>query len=291
MRPPRAPGNDRLRRAARARAGCSAARRVEPLAHLLAQLRRSARGDSHAGSAPASRRTSPDSHSSPRADERRLAIEQAGRRDAVERQRPRRAPERRAHERQGVAARQQAQAIERVVRGTVPRRCRIEHDASGDRGLRRGGAQDHPVAARGETGSRSRSWASPVAPGASSSAWSSATRASTQAVPTSTWTRALVRHARAARQRRAARRRAGSSRAGSRECSASRRARSRRARSRPGSRPRAAPPRRARPARSCTSTERTRTSPPPGASDEPVAGADRPRPQRAGHDGADALAA
>ena len=71
-----------------------------------------------------------------------------GGRDLRQGERPRCGLERRAHERVGVATRQQPQTGEGGLAPAVPRRRRVEHDAAGDRGLGSGGADDHAIASR-----------------------------------------------------------------------------------------------------------------------------------------------
>ena len=208
-----------------------------------------------------------------------------------QRQRPRApsaAPRARSTARRRSASRRRRASA--VLGPAVARRRGIEHDAAGDRGLGRGRADDHAVAARGGDGLaqpqlREARRARPPAP--RSRAARRARRRT--AVPISTCTSMPCAHARARRPAPAARRRAGSSRERRRAWPASRRAGSRCARRRRGRPRRAGLPPRARPAGRAPATERTRTSPPPGSSGEPVARGDRTRPQRARDDRADAV--
>ena len=87
-------------------------------------------------------------HQLPEDGDGRGGVQETCGRNLRECQGPGRGAERRPHERGRVAGRQQPEAGQRTLAPTVARRCGVEHDSARDRRLRRGGADDHTVAAR-----------------------------------------------------------------------------------------------------------------------------------------------
>ena len=270
--------------------GCSAARRSSCVARRLAQLVVARRRRARPARLPASCSTSPDATSS--ASAASAASRSSRPRGATSRSVSGHADcrQRRAHERRRVAARQQAAG------GPAPRPCPPWRGGAGS------STRPPAIVACGAvvrtitrspraaaTGSRRRSCASPAAPGGERIGLRAARRARRRRPCRSAPARACRAARPGRREAPAARRRAGSSRGMRRAW--------------PGSAPRGIALR-STPARlaatrwpasarstgwSWTSTERTRTSPPPGSTREPVAGPDRARPERARDDGADAV--